>query len=103
MKDGKSHVIPYRFGGNGFWYNAQMFEDNGWEEPVTYQELLDLCAEIKAAGITPIMFTGTFAPICSPTLSIPHVRADRRPLSDVRRYGQPGGQFLDRAGGQAGH
>ena len=62
MKDGKSHVIPYRFGGNGFWYNAQMFEDNGWEEPVTYQELLDLCAEIKAAGITPIMFTGTFAP-----------------------------------------
>lgn len=62
MKDGKSYLVPYRFGGNGIWYNAKMFRENGWEVPETYDDFMTLCEEIKSAGITPIMFTGTYAP-----------------------------------------
>ena len=60
--EGIYYAVPFRVGGNGIWYNTQMFEDNGWEEPVTFAEFMDLCAEIRAAGITPLIYTGTFAP-----------------------------------------
>lgn len=59
---GIEYGVPYRYGANGFWYNVQMFEDHGWQEPKTWDDLLKLCQNIKNAGITPIMFTGTFAP-----------------------------------------
>lgn len=62
MKDGECYLIPFRFGGNGIWYNAKMFRENGWEVPETYDEFMTLCEDIKSAGITPIMFTGTYAP-----------------------------------------
>ena len=35
-----------------------MFEDNGWEVPTTYDELLDLGKTIKDAGMTPVAMDG---------------------------------------------
>lgn len=41
-----------------FYYNQKIFGDNGWEVPATYEELMTLCADIKAAGFTPVAMDG---------------------------------------------
>ena len=40
----------------GILYNKDMFEEYGWEIPTTWDELIDLCEEIKAEGILPFYF-----------------------------------------------
>ena len=40
----------------GILYNKDMFEEYGWEIPATWDELIDLCEEIKAEGILPFYF-----------------------------------------------
>ena len=35
-----------------------MFEDNGWEVPTTYEELLDLADKINEAGVIPVAMDG---------------------------------------------
>jgi raffinose/stachyose/melibiose transport system substrate-binding protein len=40
----------------GVYYNKGIFEQNGWEIPTTYDEFTKLLADIKAAGVTPIVF-----------------------------------------------
>lgn len=42
----------------GFYYNAKIFEDNGWEVPTTYDELLALGAKAKEAGIAACAMDG---------------------------------------------
>lgn len=49
--DGKVYTAPY--GGEntfGILYNKAYFEENGWEEPDTYEEFLLLCEKIIAKG-----------------------------------------------------
>lgn len=58
MKDGKLYGLPRNTDVAGFYYNQKMFEDNGWEVPKTYDELLDLAGTISAAGITPLAMDG---------------------------------------------
>jgi len=60
--EGEDYHVPYRFGADGFWYNVQMFEDNGWTEPQTWSEFLALSQQMLDKGITPLMFTATFSP-----------------------------------------
>lgn len=43
---------------NGIFYNKQMFADNGWEVPTTWDEFIALCETIKAAGINPLTAGG---------------------------------------------
>ena len=38
---------------SGFYYNTEMFEKYGLEEPTTLAELEEICATLKAEGITP--------------------------------------------------
>ncbi len=53
--DGKLSGAPYgsvlQF---GMYYNEEIFNDLGLSVPTTWQELLDVCEEIAAAGITPV-------------------------------------------------
>ncbi len=58
--DGKQYLLPYHYNMNGWWYNPDLFAKNGWQPPKTFQELLDLCAKIKAKGIAPITYQGKY-------------------------------------------
>lgn len=57
-KDGKLYGLPRNTDIMLIYYNQKMFADNGWEVPATYDDLTKLCADIKAAGITPIAMDG---------------------------------------------
>lgn len=57
---GKYYIIPFNNNLFSWWYNAAMFEKNGWKPPRTYPELLELCEKIKAKGIDPITFQGKY-------------------------------------------
>ncbi|MEU1973066.1 extracellular solute-binding protein [Microbacterium sp. NPDC019599] len=56
---GRTSAIPYSIMGAAVIYNKQIFEDNGLEVPTTWDELIDVCETLQAAGVTP--FYGTFA------------------------------------------
>lgn len=57
-KDGKLYGLPRNTDVAGFYYNEKMFEDNGWEVPETYDELLDLAGTISDAGYIPLAMDG---------------------------------------------
>lgn len=57
-KDGKLYGLPRNTDVAGFYYNQKMFEENGWEVPTTYEELLELAGTIKGAGIIPLAMDG---------------------------------------------
>lgn len=58
--DGNVYTAP--FGGentNGIIYNKSYFDENGWTEPTTYDEFIDLCQTIKDKGdMAPIVVGG---------------------------------------------
>ena len=57
-KDGKLYGLPRNTDVAVFYYNQKMFDDNGWEVPTTYDELLDLGKKIQDAGMTPVAMDG---------------------------------------------
>jgi len=57
---GKTYGLPLAFGAWVMWYDRRMFREHGWKTPKTWEEFLDLCAKIKAAGIQPIAFQGKY-------------------------------------------
>ena len=48
-----NYAVPYVANAAGILYNRDMFEEHGWQIPNTWQELLDLCEQIKADGEQP--------------------------------------------------
>ncbi|MFI1963137.1 N-acetylglucosamine/diacetylchitobiose ABC transporter substrate-binding protein [Streptomyces pathocidini] len=58
ITDGKPYALSYFTRAFGLWYNAQLFEKEGWEAPTTWDDFLALCKELKKAGITPYGFAG---------------------------------------------
>ena len=68
--NGHTYRLPWTSGVPGIYYNAKMFEENGWTVPETYEQLVTLCAKIKADNIpvgtspkdtscvAPFVFTG---------------------------------------------
>ena len=51
-----NYAVPYVANAAGILYNRDMFEEHGWKIPETWQELLDLCEQIKADGELPFYF-----------------------------------------------
>lgn len=49
-----TYALPYAANAAGILYNKDMFEENGWEIPETWDEFLALCEEIKADGVQPL-------------------------------------------------
>ena len=52
-KDG-TYALPYVANAAGILYNKDMFEENGWKVPTTWQEFTTLCDEIKQSGTLPL-------------------------------------------------
>jgi raffinose/stachyose/melibiose transport system substrate-binding protein len=55
---GSFNVLPYEFNIEGFWYNEQLFEDNGIDVPATWDELVDAAATLGTAGVQPFSASG---------------------------------------------
>ena len=51
-----TYGVPYVANAAGILYNRDMFEENGWEIPETWTELIALCEDIQAEGILPFYF-----------------------------------------------
>ena len=92
--DGMVYGIPFRLDCKLFFYNTKIFEENGLTAPTTWDELIQVCETLKAAGITPIAYgnlepwsashyIGTLNQICVP--------------DDVREkdYDPTSGEFTD--------
>lgn len=52
--DGKIMAIPTNFAAACVYYNTEIFEAANVEVPKTYEELIEVCKAIEAAGYTPI-------------------------------------------------
>lgn len=50
--------LPFQYNIEGMWYNTQIFEENGWEVPTTWDELTAIAGEAKAAGLVPFSASG---------------------------------------------
>lgn len=50
------YALPYVANAAGVLYNKDVFDENGWEIPTTWQEFIDLCEEIEGAGIQPLYY-----------------------------------------------
>jgi N-acetylglucosamine transport system substrate-binding protein len=57
---GQTYLLPYYLTLNGWWYNVRLFEQNGWQPPTTYDELLSLGEKIKAKEIAPLTYQGKY-------------------------------------------
>lgn len=57
----KPYVLNYAFTIYGLWYNKTLFDKNGWTAPGTWDDMLALCKDIKAAGIAPWTYQGIHA------------------------------------------
>ena len=55
---GRTSVLPYSVMAASVIYNKQIFEEQGLEVPTTWDELIEVCQTLEAAGVTPIY--GTF-------------------------------------------
>ncbi|HIE03439.1 MAG TPA: extracellular solute-binding protein [Candidatus Latescibacteria bacterium] len=58
--EGHQYFLPITFAVLGLWYNVNMFEEHGWRPPKTWEEFLELCDEIKATGIAPLVHQGRY-------------------------------------------
>ena len=50
------YAVPYAANAAGILYNKDMFEENGWEIPETWEEFLTLLDTIQASGQQPLYF-----------------------------------------------
>lgn len=48
--------VPYVANAAGVLYNREMFKENKWEIPTTWDEFIELCEEIQASGQQPLYF-----------------------------------------------
>lgn len=54
--NGKIYSVPNSYEALMLWYNVDMFEENGWKVPETYEELKTVCEDAQDKGIIPIAF-----------------------------------------------
>jgi raffinose/stachyose/melibiose transport system substrate-binding protein len=54
---GRTSVLPYSVAAASVIYNVEIFEEHDLEVPTTWDELIAVCDELEAAGVTPIYST----------------------------------------------
>ncbi len=62
---GKIYALPTNFESLHLWYNQDLFDKYGWKVPTTYDELMQLCADIQAQGLIPIAFGNADCKVCN--------------------------------------
>lgn len=60
LYDGVQYVLNYVYNMWGLWFNASLFEENGWEYPTTWDDMFALCQTIKDAGVAPWTYQGQY-------------------------------------------
>ncbi|NBJ94382.1 ABC transporter substrate-binding protein [Parablautia muri] len=58
QEDGGYYALPYSRNYMGVYYNQTIFEENSVEIPTTWDEFVQVCETLKAAGITPMGLMG---------------------------------------------
>ncbi|MDO4285101.1 MAG: extracellular solute-binding protein [Eubacteriales bacterium] len=58
QEDGGYYALPYSRNYMGVFYNQAIFEENGIEIPTTWEEFVQVCETLQAAGITPMGLFG---------------------------------------------
>ncbi len=59
--DGKQFVLKYVFSVNGIWYNQALFDEQGWEYPQTWEDMLAMCEKIKSdTDMAPWTYQGLY-------------------------------------------
>lgn len=53
-------VLNFTYTAWGLWYSKPLFASKGWAYPKTWDEMIALCATIKAAGIAPWTYQGKY-------------------------------------------
>jgi N-acetylglucosamine transport system substrate-binding protein len=56
--DGKVMALNYAYTMYGIWYSAKLFAERGWQYPRTWDQMIALCRQIKAAGLAPWTYQG---------------------------------------------
>ncbi|MFF5075958.1 N-acetylglucosamine/diacetylchitobiose ABC transporter substrate-binding protein [Actinoplanes sp. NPDC000266] len=56
--DGKFLSLNYAYSAYGIWYSQKLFDAKGWAYPKTWDDMIALCKQIKAAGIAPWTYPG---------------------------------------------
>lgn len=51
-----TYAVPYVANAAGILYNREMFKENGWEIPATWDEFIELLDTIQASGQLPLYF-----------------------------------------------
>jgi raffinose/stachyose/melibiose transport system substrate-binding protein len=55
---GKFSFLPFQYNIEGIFYNKAVFDENGWEVPETWDDLLTVAGEAQDAGLTPFAASG---------------------------------------------
>ncbi|UFJ41438.1 extracellular solute-binding protein [Brevibacillus humidisoli] len=55
-KDGKIYGVPLSINSTQIFYNKKIFEENGIQEPKSWDELINVAKTLKEKGITPFAF-----------------------------------------------
>ncbi|MFB6397645.1 N-acetylglucosamine/diacetylchitobiose ABC transporter substrate-binding protein [Polymorphospora lycopeni] len=58
--DGKVYALNFTYTVWGLWYSKPLFERHGWTWPATWDAMLALCGQIKAAGLAPWTYQGKY-------------------------------------------
>ena len=58
MHEGKTWGVPFKSYVVSLYYNKEIFEQQGLQPPTTWDEFLDVCEELQAAGIQPLQMGG---------------------------------------------
>ncbi len=82
--DGKPLMLQMALTVYGIWYDQALFDKHGWQAPTTWDEMMDLCADIKAAGIAPWTYQGIHARYMSwPLITMAAKLAGEQVLIDI--------------------
>src|SRR6266567_910359 len=56
--NGKFIALPFELNIEGFWYNKQIFAQNGIQPPTTWDQLVQIAASLQQKGIQPLSASG---------------------------------------------